>query len=167
MIVFLDADEVCVYQESYDNSGFIVEQEGEYYVNEETFLEIMDLASIAPIVRREIYHIGDAVEIHGAGETMSIVKITSFEAIETGDVTTYTIKYSVSSNSIRNEYKSFDFFHSVETKDGVSASASDNVFDFVGTDTVVVEVPKSRKLDAIVLTSPDYPGLLTYRIVMD
>jgi len=44
-ISFLDANGACIYQTGFDNSDFIVKYKKEYYINEEKFLELMEIAS--------------------------------------------------------------------------------------------------------------------------
>jgi hypothetical protein len=46
-ISFLDIDEKCVYQTGFNNSDFIVKYKNEYYVNENEFWELVDMAKLA------------------------------------------------------------------------------------------------------------------------
>ena len=160
-ISFLDADNVCIYQTSVENSDFIIKYGKDYYVNAEKFSEVQDVAATAPDIRRKTFSIGKAIGIRGDGDTVYTVKITSVKASKTGDVTTYTIKYTASSND-KNKAADFHFICLTETKDGIT----DNGFNYIGDNTVIEEIPKNRELGAIILTSPEYPGL-TYKVVVD
>lgn len=166
-IAFLDADEVGIYQTSFKNSDFIVKYKGEYYVNEEKFLEVVEVAAISPEQRRMVYNLGDEVEIRGASATLYFVKIISLEAGETepyytDTLTTYNIKYAVTSNVAESEQTKL--FSSVETEYGVAYDS----LDFIDAETVSVKIRArgNDKIEAIILRSPEYPGL-TYRIVVD
>jgi len=44
-ISFLDIDESCIYQTSFENNMFIVKYKNEYYVDEEKLLELVDIAT--------------------------------------------------------------------------------------------------------------------------
>ncbi len=43
-IVFMDKEENCIYQTGFNNSEFIVWYKDAYYVNEEKFNELLDMA---------------------------------------------------------------------------------------------------------------------------
>jgi len=164
-ITFLDADGVGIYQTGFKNSEFIVKYKGEYYVNEERLLELIDVAAISPEQRHQTYNVGDTVEIRGTGETIYYVQIISLKDVATEPfyddiLTMYYITYSLTSNT--NEKELRYFYPIVETKQGVSYSE----LDFINAETVSVKI-RARGADgigAIVLKSPDYPGL-SYRIV--
>ena len=168
MIVFLDADEITIYQIGLNNSDFVVKYKNKYYVSEEKLLELLNVAAISPEQRRKTYNLGDEVEIRGAGETVYTVKIISLEAILVepygldDSLITYNIKYAVTSNVIENE--SIMLISWVETEYG----AKYDEFSSIDTETlsIKIRVRKNDEIDAIVLKNPDYLGL-TYRVVLD
>jgi hypothetical protein len=43
-ISFLDADNITIYQTGFENRDFIVEYQGDYYVNEQKYLELVEVA---------------------------------------------------------------------------------------------------------------------------
>lgn len=166
-IVILDADGVGIYQTSFKNRDFIVKYKGDYYVNEEKLLEIAEVAAISSEQRSKVYHLGEEVEVRGAGTTRYTIKIVSLEAGETEPYytdtrTTHRIKYIATSNIDVNEH--VDLISSVETEYGVSY----NDFDFTDAETLSVKIRArgNDKIKAIILHSPDYPGL-TYRVAVN
>lgn len=166
-IAFLDADGVGIYQTGFKNSDFIVKYKGEYYVNEEKLLELIDIAAISPEQRRKIYNLSDEVEVRGAGETIYIIKIISLEIGETEPyyedaLTTYNIKYAVTSNIAENEQ--IRLISSVETEYGVVYDS----LNFIDAETISVKIRArgNDKIKVIILKSPDYPGL-TYKVAVD
>jgi len=161
-IAFLDADGVGIYQTDFKNSDFIVKYKGEYYVNEEKLLELIDIAVISPEQRRKVYNFGDEVEIRGKDKNYYIT-IKGVEEKIINDNIIFDIKFSVTTDVTENDLKSI--FSLVEiTVD--TTKGTDNTFSFIDVETVRLEMKANRKLDAIILKSPDYPGL-TYRIVVD
>lgn len=166
-IAFLDAEGVGIYQTDFKNSDFIVKYKGEYYVNKEKLLELIDVAAISPEQRHKTYKLGDEVAIRGAGKTIYTVKIICLETGETDSyyadtLTTFYIKYAVTSNVTENEQTRL--ISSVETEHGVEYSS----LNFIDSETVSVKIRTrgNDKIEAIILRSPEYPGL-TYRIVVD
>jgi len=169
VISFLDADGITIYQTLLTNSDFIVKNKDEYYINEEKFLELTDIAAISCETRRRVYHFEDAVEIRGAGDTIYTVKIV---ALETGatrptyqhGLTTYEIEYTASCNNPEN----VDWI----IRGAVETNTETRYSDFAFLDTaketlaVQVEIRGNETIEAIVLKSPDYPGL-SYRITVD
>lgn len=165
-IAFLDADGVGIYQTGFKNSDFIVKYNGEYYVNEEKLLELVDIAAISPEQRFKVYDLGDEIEIRGAGATLYMAKIISLETGETepyfeDTLTTYSIKYTLTSNA--TESKNITLNASIETTLGVEYSNLD--FNDTGTMSVKIRDRNNDRIEAIILKSPEYPGL-TYRIVV-
>jgi len=165
-IGILDAEKRYIYQTGFKNRDFIVRYDGEYYVNEEKIKEIAEVASIAPEQRLKTYSLGDAIEIRGTGEARYFVTINSLkegetEPLGTDTLTTYTIKYTVTSNVPvdRDPMKTI----TAETELGVTYS----LIDFIDTEIIRFQVRNNEnirdKITAIYLRSPDYPGL-SYRV---
>lgn len=160
-ISFLDSEEICIYQTGFDNSDFIVKYKDEYYVNEKKLLELVDIAAISPEQRRRIYNLGDGVEIHGADRNYEIT-IEKVEEKIIGDKKMFDIKFSVTDDITETDLKGI--FALAEITVGIK-KGTDNMFDFTDDKTVRLEMKADRRLDAIILKSPDYPGL-TYRVVV-
>ena len=159
VIAFLDADGVCIYQIGINNSEFIVRYDSEYYVNEEKMSEIIDVASISCDVRAKTYSLGETIEIRGEGKTAYFVTVSILDVTEAGDTTTYVIKTYATSNLAGNEHKRFITI--VEAENGVSY----NAFEFINEETISIKLVRNEKIGAVILGSPDWPGL-SYRIVV-
>ena len=162
-ICFYDFDGFVIYGTMYSNQDFIVKYEGRYYINGGKRSELKEIAALAPEVRQETFSVGEAVKIRGAGSAVYTVKITSVKASKTDDVTTYTIKYTATSND-KNQTADFRFISFVESKNGVTYSTYFSTD--LNTKTVIVDIVRNETLGAIILTSPEYPGL-TYKVVVD
>ena len=161
-VAFLDADGVGIYSTSFKNSDFIVKYKGEYYVNEGKLLELIEIAAISPEQRRKVYSIGDEVEIRGADRNY-YVTITGVEESIINDSKIFDIKFSVPSDVSQDDLKAI--FSFVEITVGTTKGTS-NMFSFIDEGTVRLEMQPDRKIYAIILNSPDYPGL-TYKVLVD
>ena len=161
-IVFLDSEDVNIYQIGIneDTTSIIIEYEKNYYFNEEKLKDLIKIAGIAPEIRSRTYSLHDIIDVRGWGDIVYSVKIASFEAKEGADISTYTIKRVVTSNS--TDFEKYKFITSVETKNGVSYSTYN---DWVNENTLSIKISGNEKLGSIILSSPDFPGL-TYRIVV-
>ena len=169
LFAILDADGNSIYNTVLNNSDFIVKYKGDYYVNEEKYSEMVEIAAISPEQRRKTYSLSDEVKVRGAGETVYTVKITALEHVGTqpiyqNNLTTYEIKYTASSAIPENT--DWIIRGMVET----NTDTRYDIFDFVdtgeGTAVVNIEIRENEKIKAIVLISPDYPGLI-YRIIIE
>jgi len=162
-IVFLDSEGVNIYQIGINESSanIIIEYEKKIYFNEEKLKELIEIAGIAPETRSKIYSLKDTIVIRGSGDIVYSVKIPYFEIAEKADVSTYTIKRTVTSNDINSQ--KYKFITSVVTKNGGSYSTYN---DWINENTLSVNIFRNEKIGTIILTSPDFPGL-TYRIVID
>jgi hypothetical protein len=162
-ISFMDADECCIYQTGFTNSDFIVKFRNEYYVNEEKYLELIEIAGLAAEEHLQTHNFNEVVEIRGAAKTVYDAKVLSLEAVATepfGDdiLTTYHINYTVTPTVSENQR----IIVSVETKQGVTYSN----LDYIDKETLSVQIRERGGDDivAVILGSPDYPGL-TYRVM--
>ena len=143
-----------------NDSSYIVQYQGEYYVNEEKFLEALEIATVSPEQRKKRYSLDDTIEMRGAGETIYTVRITVFDSIKKDDVTTYTIKYSVASDTDENGREPIIKY--IETKDGIGST----LYNDNDSGTVTFDVNKNRELDTIYFYSPDFPWF-DYIIAVD
>lgn len=164
-VSFMDSDNICIYQTNGRDSSLVVKYKKEYYINEAKYLELTDIALLALEKRQQVYHLGDEVEIRGAGETIYTVRIISLDTGETEPyytdaLTTYNINYTVSSNLTVN--KQIELIGSVITRQGVEYS--NLIFTDAGTVSVKIRGRGGDKIEAITLRSPEYHGL-TYRII--
>jgi hypothetical protein len=167
-IVFLDSDDINIYQTGLENSDFIVSYKDEYYVNEEKLLELEKIAAIAPEQRKKTYGLEDVVEIKGIDETVYTVQITSIEAIATeadafDNYTTYNIKCSVSSNTGAPEPIS-NLLQELETEGGVKYDFK--FLDDTTAQTVIRERGGSDKIKSFTFKHPKYSAL-TYKIMVN
>ena len=170
---FLDADDKCIYQTNVNNSDFIVKYRGENYINEEKILELIEIAIIAPEIRRKTFGVGEMIEILGAGETMFTVLVKAVEigdTVNSGyayDLTTFYIKYSFQSNIYKDERLDFNFIRTVITKEGVSYSNL-NYIDIEDERIAVVTIRDrgNSDIELIILGSPDFSGL-EYTVLVD
>ena len=151
-----------LYQASIRDSDVIVRYQEEYYINEAKFLELTKIAIIAREERKQEYRLGDKIEILGAGKNYCIT-ITGVEEKKIADKKTLDIKFLLTSDATENDLKSI--FSFVEITTGTTKGTG-NIFDFIDSETVRFEMKADRKLNAIILKSPDYLGLI-YRIVID
>jgi len=157
----------CIYQTSINNSDYIVKYKEKYYINEAKSKKLSEVAILALEQRQRTYNLGDKVEVQSVDGIVYSVKVVSVEAIETkpfytDSITTYNIKYVITSNIIENEQ--IKLIAWVETKQGVKYDE----LNFIDTETMSVEIRAREKNDkptAIILRSPEYVGL-TYRIVV-
>ena len=148
--------------------SFMIHFNGEYYVNEEKFLESLEIAKVSPEQRRKRYSLEDAIEIRGAGKTVYIVKITSFDSVRIKDVTTFTIQYTIDSYPANDGSK--PYITNIEAKDGVTYS----VFDVIDIETLSIDIVENKEIETkafsisilrnseiktIQFLSPDYPWL--------
>ena len=161
-ISFLDSDGVGIYSTGFKNSDFIVKYKGEYYVNEEKLLELLDIAAISADQRRKVYKVGDEIKIYGVNKNhvISILGVNE-EIIDAKNF--FDIKFSAP-NITENDLKSIFSFVEIEVMDS-SNSGTDNLFEFIDAETVRLEMKVDRTITAIILKNPEYPGL-TYRVVM-
>ena len=100
---FVDNDGYSVGGGLVTDRSFLITYQGEYYVNEEKFLQSLSVAAISPEQRRKRYGLEDTIEMRGAGDTIYTVKINAFDSVKKDDVTTYTIEYSVVANTTMEE----------------------------------------------------------------
>ena len=163
-ITFMDADGNSFFSTGFGYSDFIVRYNNEYYVNEEKLLELIEVAGIVSEQRHKTYNLGDFIEVRGAGETVYTVQIISVEAGATepfaNDIlTTYNIKYYMSSNASGYEH----IISMVETKQRVEYSS----FDYIDSENIGVKIRLrgDDTIEAIILSSPTFPGLI-YRVVV-
>jgi len=162
-ISFVDTPaKICIYQEFVGNRNFIVKYKGEYYVNEAKYLELIDVAVLAQEERKRTYSIGDTVEILGANK-IYYVTITGLEETVIDSKKIFNINFTTTPDTTMVELKSI--FALVEISKG-EKKVSGNVFDFIDAETVRLEMNSDRKLDALILKSPEYMGL-TYRVLMN
>lgn len=163
-ISFMDDSEyICIYQASFiDNPNLIVKYKKEYYVNEAKYSQLTEIAALAREERQRIYNLGDTVEILGSDKNYDIT-IIRIEANIIEGQKIIDIKYSVETDITENELKSI--FSFVEITVG-STKGNDNIMDFIDAETVRIEMKAHSKLDAIILKSPEYPGL-NYKVVVD
>jgi len=134
------------------DSSLLVRYQDEYYVNEEKFLEAMEIAKVSPEQRRKRYSLEDAIEMRGIGETIFIVKIVTFDSVKKDDVRTYTIKHSITVNT--TEFGRKPFINYVTTEDGITLTTYN---DYIDTDTVIFDMSKDSEIDTITFLSPDFP----------
>ena len=153
---------ICLYQEYVGNRDFIVKYKGDYYVNEAKYLELIEVAVLAQEERKLTYGLGDTVEILGADKNYYIT-ITAVEETVLGNNILYEIRFIVKPNTKMIELISI--FSVVEATVG-EAIVRYNDFDFIDAGMLRLEMKRDRRLDAIVLISPEYPGL-TYRVLVD
>ena len=163
LISFYDAsDRVGFYQTHIRNRDFIVKYKNEYYVNEATYLEFTNIALIAREERQRTYNFGDTIEILARNGNY-YVTIKGVDEKSQDDKKICDIKYSITTDVSENNLKSI--FESVEITVGTS-KGRDNVFDFIDSETIRLEMKADRKLEAIILKSPEYMGL-TYRVIVN
>ena len=103
---------------------------------------------------------GETIEIRGEGKTAYFVTVSILDVTEAGDTTTYVIKTYATSNLAGNEHKRFITI--VEAENGVSY----NAFEFINEETISIKLVRNEKIGAVILGSPDWPGL-SYRIVVE
>lgn len=150
-----------LYQDRLANSDVIVNYNNKYYVNEAKFLELNEIAGLALEEREQAHNFGDTIEILGADKNY-YVTITGVEEISIDDKKIYDIKFSVTADVTENDRKSI--FSFVEITVGEKKGTGSN-FSFIDAETVRLEMKADRKLDAIVLKSPEYIGL-TYKVLV-
>ena len=167
-IVILNADDIGIYGTGIKNSDFIVRYWGELYVNEEKIKEIAEIAPIASELRHKAYALGETVEIRGAGATRYFIAIDSLEESETVPLgtdilTTFIVKYSITSNI--PSHKDLVLMAQVETLQGARVGSFDSI-DIGTAKFQTRSVEGVNKVTAMILRSPDYPGL-KYRVDVD
>jgi hypothetical protein len=157
IISFVDADGINIYQTGYSNSDFIVKQKGEYtyYVNEEKFLEVYDMANTVFEQRNKIYGLGDEVKMRDFGENSYTVKVMGVDMIIQENRAEYEIKIMVVSPDLAAE-ETVLFFDHVETEKGEIIKD----FTFAGEGKVKVGLPVDVEIKLIVLKTPEYPECL-------
>lgn len=153
-IVFLDADGVGIYQTDFKNSEFIVKYKGEYYVDEEKLLELLDVAAISPDQRLKLYRLGDEIKIRGENKIYNISILEVIEEI-VNDKKTVDIKFSAV-DATESDLKSMFSFVEI-TVMGSDNSGTSNMFEFIDEETIRLEMKADREMTAIVLKSPEYP----------
>jgi len=158
----IDPNVICIYQTNIDNSDVIVKYKKKYYINEEKYLELTEVAALALEQRNRTYNLGDTVEILGAEKNY---KITIKELVNSDSDGTFDIKFATSNDVAENELRSIFSFVEIKVIN-TNSFGTDNMFDFIDAETVRIKMRADRKIDTIVLKSPDYPGL-NYRIVVD
>lgn len=164
-ISFMDDDGyICIYQTTFvNNPDLIVKYKKEYYVNEAKYLELTEVAVLAREERQRTYSLGDIVEILGADSSyyISILEVNE-KIIDNKKI--FDIEFSAP-DVAESDLKSIFSFVEITVMNS-SNSGTDNLFEFVDTETVRLEMKPDRKIDAIILKSPEYLGL-TYRILVE
>jgi len=162
-IAFMAPGFICIYQTHIEDSDYIIEYEGEYYINEERYLELVEIAALAEEKRRLKYKIGDTIEILGEDKYYNIAITGVEETMESDNVKLFDISFSFTEDVSESELKSL--FSFVEIKVG-SENGTDNMFEFIDMNTVRLKMKPDRILESIILKSPKYSGL-EYRVVVD
>ena len=149
-ISFLVADNHCIYQTSVRNRSFIVEYKNEYFINEATYLAMLDIIE----QRDRIHGLGDVIELplqEGSAYTFTVLNV---ELSELEHEVRYEIKFKIEPDVSKNEIKSF--FDHVEIENGMKYDR----FYVVDTETIRVYVPKDEKICVLVVRSPsDYRNI--------
>ena len=157
------------------DSSLIIRLQGQYYVNEGKFLDALEVAKISPEQRRKRYSPDGAIEVRGAGDSIYFVEITAIDSTRINDATTYTIKYTITSDVADSGQK--PLISDIDAKDGVSYSVLGEIDPetlstaivanrVVETLVLSVDIMRSSEIDTITFLSPDFPWLV-YIIAVD
>ena len=173
-ISLVDTDGDIVGGAMVNDKSFIVQYQGEYYVNEKKYMESMEIAKISPEQRRKKYSLEDAIEMRGIGEDIYTMNIVLFDSKKKDDTTTYTIKYNITSNheiSDSADKRRTPYINIMEADDGVIYTDL-NYIDIETTNTntetvlISIDITRNAKLETITFISPDFPWL-DYIIYVD
>ncbi len=155
-ILFLDADEICIYQTALYNSQMIIKCQNQYYFNEVKLTELIDLATITAQQRDWIYNGPVSLRARGAPYTIMLFDVDT--SIGTNGNNLYNLSFakSVSGDCVWGYETDImkQIFDHVETNKGTI------IYDF----TIVnargdfqVQIPAGEELSIVVVKSPDYP----------
>ena len=157
-IVFMDIEDVNIFQMSFANEEFIVRYRGEFYVNEKRFLEIVEVASNIYIQFNKIYRIGDVMEIRGIANGARIayeIMITTTQRRIVDNSAIYDIKFHVSPNVPKDRL--LEFFERIETINGDTY----HEFILIDEETVRIKIDNNDAIDLILLTNLGRPNRLS------
>ncbi|MGO4548542.1 hypothetical protein AB4Z29_27510 [Paenibacillus sp. 2TAB23] len=149
-IAFLDADNITIYQTGFENRDFIIKYKGGYYINEEKYLELVEISNLTMEQRNQTYHLGDIVGLRKSATDQYAVKVDAVQVETVDETEIYTIKFSV--DHVDYTYQMEQFFDHFETKSGRIIKD----FTFLNEGTVQIKLLAGDKIKLIVLKSPDY-----------
>jgi len=161
-VSFMDSDNICIYQTTGRDSSLIVKYKKEYFISEAKYTELTEIAILAQKERNRTYTLGDTVEILGVGKNY-YVTITGVDEFALNNNRIFDIMFTVTPDTSMEELISiFSFAEiTVDTRKGTG-----DLSNFIDTGTIRLEMKPDRRFDAIILKSPEYPGL-TYRVLVD
>ena len=158
-ILFLSADEICIFQTRLNNSKYIVLYENDFYFNEKKFAELVDQAAFIAQQREMIY--SGSVNLPARGTPYTIMLFDVIESIGTGGNTLCNLQFasSVSGDCVEGYGTDImkQIFDHVETNKGTIID--DFTIDNIRGD-IQVEIPAGEELSIIAVRSPDYPGFV-------
>jgi hypothetical protein len=154
--------DTVIYQTSWDDDDLFVLFGGIRYINEEKFLDIIEIAKLMPEQRLRTYNVGEQIQIRGDMGKIYSITIFGIENLE--------IQFEITPNVSERELRSI--FNSIE----VNGRLNTNVVKFINMRTMRIEtdsvyIPNiqdritSDEVTAVILRSPEYSGL-TYRVVL-
>ena len=153
-IAFIDSENVTFFQTGVRNSEFIVMHGGEYYVNEEKFLELTVQAVDIYEQLNRTYSIGDLMKFRGrsdgtGGRIIHNFTIYSIDKNIVDDTSRYVIKFFTSLDISKDQ--ALEFFYGAETENG----SNHNYFAIVDDETVYIKLDSEDVLDTIILRLPN------------
>jgi hypothetical protein len=132
----------------------------EYYIKEEKFLEIVEVAKLMPEQRLRTYSVGERIEIRGdMGKiySMTILGVANNEIM-------FEVTPSISVENLRKVFNSIEI--NGRMLPNVVRVVTERTAQITSNIDVVMDVLNNHEVTAIQLSSPEYPGL-KYRIVLN
>jgi hypothetical protein len=151
-VAFLDSDGINIYHTWLNDERLFYIHERVRYINEEIFLNIVEIAKHAPEQRLRTYFLNEEIEIRGAGNKIYNVTITGILINE--------LQFKITPNVSEEELRGIFDFISVESNDRLIVDA----IEVINMETV--RIMTSQEITAVILRNPEYRGL-TYRVVLN